>query len=345
MVTVVVGGQYGSEGKGKVAQYLAAASHAAGVVRIGGANSGHTGYAATGERQILRHLPTAALLEKPPLCLLAAGSYIDVPVLLDELERTQLPDECLMIDRNAFLITDDDRRWEQRAALQERIGSTGSGTGASVRRRIERSKDNPRVSDVPELAPFVGDVASRLRELSDEGERVIIEGTQGFGLSLLHSPFYPHTTSRDTTAAAAASEAGVSPLDIDEIVLVIRAYPIRVAGNSGPLANEIDWAAVSADGDTPEDLREFTSVTGRERRVARFEPDIVRQAIQVNNPSLIALNHVDYVDAACRDTPEMTVRAREFVDAVGEAIGTPVGLIGLGPTAIVTRTARYALAS
>ena len=86
-----------------------------------------------------------------------------------------------------------------------------------------------------------------MREHLEAGQRIIIEGTQGFGLSLLHSKYYPFVTSRDTTAAAFVSEAGLSPLDVDDIVLVLRAFPIRVGGNSGPLPNEIDWDTVTSE--------------------------------------------------------------------------------------------------
>jgi adenylosuccinate synthase len=345
MVTVVVGGQYGSEGKGKVAEYLAATTRANAVIRVGGSNSGHTGYTPTGARQILRHLPTAALLPDPPLCLIGAGSYLDVAVLLEELRRTQLPPERLVIDRNAFLITDADREYEREAGLRERIGSTASGTGAAVRRRIERPTEHPSPSDVPELAPCVGNVAERVRQLLDKNARVIIEGTQGFGLSVLHAPHYPSATSRDTSAAAAVSEAGVSPRDVDEVVLVIRSYPIRVAGNSGPLANEVDWYTVAADAGTDQELSEYTSVTGLERRVGRFDAEIVRHAITVNHPSLIVLNHVDYVDARAGETREMTEKAWDFVDYVTGSIGAPIGCVGLGPTAMVSCKRRYAIAS
>jgi adenylosuccinate synthase len=345
MVTVVVGGQYGSEGKGKVAQYLAAMTGAAAVVRVGGSNSGHTGYTASGERRILRHLPTAALLPDPPLCLIGAGSYLDATVLLDEIRHMELSHERLVIDGNAFLITDEDREYERETGLRERIGSTASGTGGAVRRRVERQPEHAAPSDVPELAPYVGDVARRIRELLDEDERIIIEGTQGFGLSVLHGPHYPKATSRDTSAAAAASEAGVSPRDVDEIVLVIRSYPIRVAGNSGPLANEVDWDTVAAEAGAEQELREYTSVTGLERRVGRFDPEIVRQAIAVNNPSLIVLNHVDYVDSRIGETGQMTERAWDFVDYVSRSIGAPIGCVGLGPTAMVTCDRRYAVAS
>ena len=63
--------------------------------------------------------------------------------------------------------------------------------------------------------------------------RVVIEGTQGFGLSVLHGGYYPKATSRDTTAAGFLAEAGLSPLDVDDVTLVVRAHPIRVAGEFG----------------------------------------------------------------------------------------------------------------
>jgi adenylosuccinate synthase len=184
---------------------------------------------------------------------------------------------------------------------------------------------------VPELAPYVDDAPRRLREILDGSGRVIIEGTQGFGLSLLHSPHYPKTTSRDTTAASAVSEVGLSPLDVDEVVLVLRAFPIRVAGNSGDFgAEELSWNAIARDGGHRTELTEYTSVTRRIRRVARFDPELVRQAISCNQPSLIVLNHIDYVDAGCA-SGSFTRKGTDFIDDVARRIGRPIDLVGVGP--------------
>lgn len=333
--TIVVGGQYGSEGKGKVAQFLASDREAAAAVRVGGSNSGHTGYSADGSLQVLRHLPTAALLEDVE-CFIGAGSYIDPTILLDEVRRTALPPSRLTIDENAFVITEEDKRYEEKSGLLERIGSTGSGTGGAVRRRVERATSAGTVRDVPELAPYLGVVSERLRDHLRAGRRVVIEGTQGFGLSMLHSPSYPYTTTRDTTAAGALSEAGLSPLDVDDVVLVLRTFPIRVGGPSGPLPHEIEWEEVTATSEGEQPLKEFTSVTGRLRRVARFDPTIVRRAIAVNSPSLIVLNHIDYIDSRCTDTGTLTKKARRFIADTAEAIGADIGLVGIGPSMIVS---------
>lgn len=334
-VTVVVGGQFGSEGKGKVALFLARERVASAVVRIGGSNSGHTAVDASGRRVVLRQLPTAALLPEV-LCILGPGSYVDPGLLLEEIDRLGLESGRLVIDPRAVLITEHERAAEVSSPLGPRIGSTCSGTGAAVQKRVARRSVDDLVRGCRQLTRFIQDTGPLLRRLLDAGGRVLVEGTQGFGLSILHSPHFPHVTSRDTSAAGASAEAGLSPFDVDEIVLVLRAYPIRVAGNSGPFnAEELSWAEVAREGGH-EKLEEFTSVTGRLRRVARFDPELVRRAIAVNQPSMVVLNHLDYVDASV-STETLTDRATQFVEDVSVAIGRSIDLIGLGPDSLVAR--------
>jgi adenylosuccinate synthase len=341
-ISVVIGGQYGSEGKGKVAQHLARERSADIAVRVGGSNSGHTSLGGVGERMVLRQLPTAAL-EPNVLCVLGAGSYVDPTVLFEEIERVGLSPGRLAIDPNAMLITPEDRAAEASSGLTERIGSTGSGTGAAVLRRAERRSADDLAGACPALARYLRPTRELLADALSHGARVIVEGTQGFGLSALHSPHFPHATSRDTTAAGALSEVGLSPLDVDEVVLVVRAFPIRVGGSSGPFgAEEISWETVRREGGHTHELTEYTSVTGRVRRVARFDPGIVRAAIVANNPSSIVLNHVDHVDAAAQFG--MTSRASAFVADVAVRIGRPVDFVGLAPDVLVSHGRRVAAA-
>ena len=332
--SVIIGGQFGSEGKGKVAQHWVRARGAAAAVRVGGSNSGHTTLAdAFGERRVLRQLPTAALLPDV-LCVLPAGSYIDAEILLREVAALDLAPERLVIDPLATLIGPEDIALEERGGLGSAIGSTCSGTGAAVARRIARTDVHHLASAHPALQPFLRPTSEILRGLLNRGARIVCEGTQGFGLSLLHSPHYPKVTSRDTSAAAVIAEAGLSPLDVDEVVLVLRAFPIRVAGDSGPFgAPELDWGTIAAEGGHAASIAEFTSVTSRLRRVARFDPGLVRAAIGVNQPSAVVLNHVDYIDAAARGG--LTAAASAFVEGVGAEIGRAPDYVGLGPDALV----------
>lgn len=331
-VTVVVGGQFGSEGKGKVGYCLARERPIAFAVRVGGSNSGHTAVDERGNIHIFRQLPTACLVNGVR-SIIGSGSYIDVDVLLQEIDRYNIPTERLFIDANAVVISATHKSNETNLELGERIGSTQSGTGAAVIDRILRSADLCFARDETRFARFnVCDTRVVLREALNKGSRVIVEGTQGFGLSLLHSPHYPYVTSRDTTAAAFVSEAGLSPLDVDEVVMVIRAFPIRVGGNSGPLNDETDWDAVTVSSGYPKPLVEKTSVTGRVRRVGLFDGSIVRQAIAANNPTRIVLNHLDYIDYSCRRVDQLTNKALAFVTRVENQIGSAIDCVGWNPT-------------
>lgn len=333
-VTVVVGGQYGSEGKGKVAHHLYLQHGAAAAVRVGGANSGHTVITADGRKHVLRQLPVAAVAERS-LLFLPPGNYLDAGVLLAEIDRYAISPDRLYIDPAASVILDEDRQQELRDGLTGRIGSTASGTGAAVARRLARA-GAPRAEDVAELAPFVRPTAPGLRSLLRQGARVVLEGTQGFGLSVLHGGHRDFATSRDTTASGFLAEAGLSPLDVAEVVMVIRALPIRVAGNSGPLPRETTWRDVAVQAGQP-GLEEQTTVTRRTRRVARFDPDVVRRAIDVNQPTTLVLNHVDYL--ADLADPSGRGAAAEAVVQIEASIGRRVDLIGTTPQWLLPRHA------
>ena len=331
-VSVVVGGQFGSEGKGKVAHWLARTENASIVVRVGGSNSGHTVIDDDNNRHVFRHLPTACLLPNPTL-VIGPGSYIDVPVLLKEIENVRLEASRLIISPRAVVISEAHKKAEREWGLLGRIGSTGSGTGAAVIERARRSGQVGLASDDPRLQKFLGETTSLMRDALKKGARIIIEGTQGFGLSLLHSPDYPYTTSRDTSAAAFVSEAGLSPLDVDQIVLVIRAFPIRVAGCSGPLPNETTWDAI-AKNRVGQGVREHTTVTGKLRRVAYFDPEVVRVAIKVNSPTAIVLNHLDYLDPVPKKNGRLSFTAERFLRKIENQIEAPVNFVGYGPNHI-----------
>jgi len=331
-VTVIVGGQFGGEGKGKVAYFLAQETSASVAIRVGGTNSGHTVIGPSSSPVILRQLPTPAILPDI-MCVLGAGSYINPDILFDEISRTGLSHDRLIIDPNAMIISDKEQQEEENSSLRKDIGSTLSGTGAAVRTRIARESTVILAKNEKRLQQFVRPAVPFLRDKLSAGERIIIEGTQGFGLSLLHSSYYPFVTSRDTTAASFVSEAGLSPLDVDDVVLVLRAFPIRVGGNSGPLPYEITWETVTAEAQSQRPILEYTSVTGTERRVARFDDELVRRAIMLNRPTHIVCNHLDYIDINSMSSPKI----RLFIEDIESHIGKKIDYLGFGPASLVDR--------
>lgn len=334
-VSVVVGGQYGSEGKGKVALAVAREKKAACVVRVGGTNSGHT-IIDNGAPRSFRQLP-ASIFNEDSIAVLPPGALIDIDIFEKEVAELGLPPSRVMVSPFAGLITPEDREAERKSGLIAQIGSTGSGTGAALMRRIGRTSSVRLASAEERLHPYLKDTGEVMRGLLRQDRWIVIEGSQGFGLSLLHGKSYPRATSRDTTAAAFVSEAGLSPRDVEEIVLVLRAHPIRVAGNSGPLEAEMTWDELASEAGLPEGYRELTTATRKERRIGRFEAEVAQRAIQVNQPTSVVLNHVDYLDPALREG-ERGGLARVFLTKVEAELGLKIDMVGLGPDSLVPRS-------
>ncbi len=166
-LTVVVGGQYGSEGKGKVTSYLALRDNADVVVRCGGPNSGHT-VDVGGRRFELRSLPAGFVNPRTRL-LLASGSVVDPAVILDEIKLTGTDPRRVGIDRHAGIVSPAEAEEENRLHLRERLGSTLSGTGVAVANRALRKPEFRLARDVPELAPLQTEVADEVNRVLDRG--------------------------------------------------------------------------------------------------------------------------------------------------------------------------------
>mgnify|MGYP001578541964 CR=1 FL=1 len=323
---VLIGGQFGSEGKGKVAAYLAPEHDMA--IRTGGSNAGHT-IEHEGKIYKLQTIPCSFINQN---CLLAigAGGVIDLDILKREIQECEITPERLIVDPQAGII--DESHSQSERELKNRIGSTGKGVGAAVAAKVWRDPNFKLARDIPELQQYLGDVAMRANQLLDSGKKVFLEGTQGFGLSLHHG-IYPYVTSRDTTAGTIIGDAGVSPRSVEDITMVIRTYPIRVAGNSGPLPNETDWETVTQESGYPEPLIERTTVTKNVRRVAHFDFDLVKRATMINRPTQIALMFADYLDhgdKGKRDYDDLSDKSKDFIKKIEDETGVPVTLIGTG---------------
>jgi adenylosuccinate synthase len=329
--TVVVGAQFGSEGKGKIVALTTDTEVDPFVVRCGGPNSGHT-IQVRGRAVGLRQVPAGAG-NPNALLLLAAGSVVDADLLIREADELDIPSDRLVVDPRAVLTVREDKENEQESIT--RFGSTASGTGAALVRRIQRTRraDLVEASDVLRNRFTVASVAPLVhRHLARKGN-VIIEGTQGFGLSLLHGPTFPFVTARDTTAAAFASEVGISPRDVTHIVMVLRTFPIRVGGNSGPLPNEISWEEVQRFSKAPSVFPEFTTVTKRLRRVATFDIELVKQASAYNKPTGLAvmgIDRLDFSNTAVQSFDSLTGSAKDFLRRVSDATCVPIAWIGTG---------------
>jgi adenylosuccinate synthase len=337
-ISIVVGGQFGSEGKGKTALEIARRAKAGIVVRVGGTNSGHTAVDDAGKTWALRQLP-ASVLAPSAIAVLPPGAIIDPEIFHREVDALRLEHQRVIVSPCATVISEADKEAERTAGLVEQIGSTGSGTGAALIRRIRRQSGEPILArDSRSLRDYLGDTSRVMRDVLNKNGRIVVEGSQGFGLSLLHGGHYPNATSRDTTASTFLGESGLSPRDVDDVTLVLRCHPIRVAGNSGPLHGETTWAEIAKTAGLPEDYCERTTATRKIRRVGVFDSKLVQRAIDANSPSRIVLNHFDYVDEGVRDNV-FNIRALDFLKMVESAIGRRVDWIGTSPARLIDREA------
>lgn len=329
--TIIVGGQYGSEGKGKVVALLASRVEAPWIVRCGGPNSGHT-VTIQGQDIVLRQVPSCAQPSRATF-LLSAGCAIDESVLLRELDLLGIPREKIIVDPRGVIVMNEDRENERRDLTG--IASTCSGTGSAMARRALRAGRVMLAADSDVLARRcrIETVAPILHEQLNLGGDVLVEGTQGFALSLLHGDRYPFVTSRDTTASGFASEVGLAPRLIDKIVLVIRTYPIRVGGPSGPFENETSWEQIRELSGAPEVLPEYTSVTRRLRRVAHFNMDSVKRACAYNHPTSLAvmgLDRLDHKNYGVTQPDLLSQPAMRFLNELENVTGVPIEFGGTG---------------
>jgi adenylosuccinate synthase len=337
LVDVLVGGQYGSEGKGQVTAYLSPEYQL--LVRVGGPNAGHKVWEWP-EPYAFHQLPSGTRKCGANL-LIGAGAVINVQTLLREIAECDVEPKRLTIDPQAMIISSDDLKKEGR--LIASIGSTGQGVGAATARRIMGRSGNPKVflaRDIPELRPFTTKTAREvLEDAFDKRWRVLLEGTQGTGLSLFHGR-YPHVTSRDTTVAGCLAEAGISPSRVQKVIMVCRSYPIRVEspkdGDSGYMSQPITWDLVSQRSKIPvKQLLELerTTTTKRQRRVAEFDWDLLRMAATLNAPTDIGLSFVDYIspiNARAKRFEQLTPETIRFVEEVEKVASAPVTLVSTG---------------
>jgi adenylosuccinate synthase len=334
LVDVLIGGEYGSEGKGHISSYLAPEYDY--LVRVGGPNAGHKVYE---EPYPYTHhqLPSGTRRCEARL-IIGPGAVLSVPMLLKEIAECGVAVDRLSIDPFAMLIEKGDIRFEERT-LKGEIGSTAQGVGKATSRKILRTAARPKVrlaKDSPDLKPYLRETLRVLDEAFSLGKRVFVEGTQGTGLSLHHGHF-PYVTSRDTSGSGCLAEAGIAPTRVRRTIMVVRSYPIRVQSpknsSSGPMGLDLTWAEISRRSRIPiTELQksERTSTTNRRRRVAEFNWTLFRKAVSLNGPSDIALTFADYIDIENRDArrfEQLNEETLRFVEEIECVASAPVSLI------------------
>lgn len=338
-VVALVGAQYGSEGKGAMAQHLADRFEVH--VRTGAPNAGHTFYHENRE-WVARSVPVG-WINSEALLVIGPGALIDLNLLIEEVMAIEEAGygvaTRLYVDKKAMVI-DPTRHHQYEGGTTGRahrmIGSTGEGVGPARMAKIARGTYPSdlgwaKINGVDEyrnaLNSFcnVCDTEPLLNSWIDDGNSVLLEGTQGSALSLTHGE-WPYVTSTDTNAASLAADAGISPRLIDDVILVARTFPIRVAGNSGPLKRETSFQELGV-------APEFTTVTKKQRRIGQWDDELLAKAIRLNRPCRLAITFLDYAfpdaeGAAYWD--DLPIAAARWIADLQNATGCPVSWVATG---------------
>ncbi|AEF84261.1 adenylosuccinate synthase [Treponema primitia ZAS-2] len=314
MNVVVMGAQWGDEGKGKIVDYLA--NEAQIIVRFaGGANAGHT--IVIGQEQYALHLIPSGILYPDKMVILGAGMVIDPVALFSELKmlrdrgidttgRVFISDRAhLVLPR--YIQIDKDRD----LARKKPIGTTGRGIGITYSMKSDR--DGIRIADLEWkekmeelepadrnfLAPYVEQLKGMSIDLSaymvhHKNAQILFEGAQGALLDL-DLGTYPYVSSGMSSAAGAAIGGCIGPRRLDKVLGVFKAYSTRV-GN-GPFPSEFDP-------DSEDELcrfvretgREYGVTTGRPRRCGYLDLVALRYACLTNSIDSLVMTHLDVYD-------------------------------------------------
>jgi adenylosuccinate synthase len=332
---VVVGAQWGDEGKGKLVDVLA--ERADWVVRYqGGANAGHTVH--IGETKfVLRQIPSG-ILHAGVRCAIGNGVVLDPDTLFSEVDRLVADgidvEGRLYISDRAHLVLPYHKLLDGESSASKEIGTTGRGIGPAyedkvarrgvrvldlrhperVRQLVERGVEHAngqlarftdRRADAEATVSLLERLTPRLLSLSEDVGLCVHQAIESGAAVLLEGAqgslldidhgTYPFVTSSNTTSGGAAIGAGIAPTALDAVLGVVKAYTTRVG--HGPLPTEIP-------GELGERMRElgneFGAVTGRPRRCGWFDAVVVRYAARVNGLSGLAVTKLDVLDTLDR---------------------------------------------
>lgn len=352
-LSIVFGGQWGSEGKGQILAALIRdelrrnKTHNY-VVRVGGPNAGHTARGLDGQLFSVQSVPLPAFIE-PMYCfpVIGAGGLVNPTVLIDEMKLLKHVRErwlrepkspwttMLLLDEQAMIVTHEHELQEQEGKLQEHIGSTTEGVGAALADKIRRRPGVKTAKHYPELEECGIETVDTVRLLNNSHLPIYVEGTQGHLLSLHTSGFYPHCTSRECGPTGILADVGLSPFAARSYrsIAVFRTFPIRVGGNSGEMRYEVDWDWMSqyTHGYTKP---EVTTVTKRVRRIARWDVDRNRQTVQETRPTEAAVTFLDYLWPELAEVRSPRLLHQDCLDwlrAQQDALGVPITYVSTGP--------------
>ena len=316
MNVVIIGAQWGDEGKGKIVDYLA--EDAKYVVRYsGGPNAGHT-IVVDGKQFALHQVPSG-ILYKDKTVFLGSGMVIDAEALFNELQMLKdngidWEGRVFISDRAQLILPKYRTMDKERDAQRKRpIGTTGRGMGIAYAEKAHR--DGVRLADLDwadKMAEFDGEDLEYINKYKDQllsmrvdlvakmhefrKDNILFEGAQGAMLDI-DSGTYPYVSSGTSCAAGACTGSGIGPHSIDQILGVFKSYQTRVGNGPMPTEfNEADESESELCRYVRDTGREYGVTTGRARRCGYLDLVALRYACRFNSMDGLVLTHLDIYD-------------------------------------------------
>ncbi|MEW6621311.1 MAG: adenylosuccinate synthase [bacterium] len=321
---IVVGVQWGDEGKGKVIDFLSEKADI--IVRYqGGNNAGHT-VIVNGEKFVL-HLIPSGILHPDKICIIGQGVVFNPKAFFQEIESLKernvaINDDLLYISEDTHLIMPYHLSVEETSEKIHKIGTTGRGVGPAYTDKINRcgikvidlfdedifeeklqinlvqkgnkfdltSIKNEYLGYAKELKKYVKNTSLFLNEAIKNDKNILFEGAQGTLLDVDHGT-YPYVTSSNATAGGACTGTGVGPTKIDRVIGVMKAYSTRVG--EGPFPTELPselGEAIRIKG------REYGATTNRPRRCGWLDTVALKYAVRINGIDSLAITKLDVLN-------------------------------------------------
>lgn len=360
-VTVVIGAQWGDEGKGKIVDYLAQEMDL--VVRFnGGPNAGHTVVNQKGEFKL--HSIPAGIFNPKAICIMGNGMVINPELLVKEIENLEkrgVSCQNLRISDKAHLILPkhlrQDRQQEKMRGKKE-IGTTLQGVGPAYSDKAARlglrmenlsslGKKYLRLWEI--LKQYICPTEELLWEALDKDQRILLEGAQGSGLDIDFGT-YPHVTSSVCTTNGALQGSGIPWNAITEVIGVVKAYATRVGSKDQPFPTEMDEKTANI---LREQASEYGATTGRPRRIGWLDIDFLCYAAKLNGFTALAITRLDNLGFLpevkikyknvlrnfpgwtpnihhCRRFSDLPPAVQEYINIIENLVGVAVKFISVG---------------
>jgi len=340
-MNIVMGGQAGSEAKGKQSAYLVDKFGIKTVVGNLSPNAGHT-VIKDGVKHVTYHIPVGVYGGRKMnemKVIMGPASIINPEVFMKEmyeLDKSGFNFDNIYIDSRAVLVTPLMLIKENQDMVK--IGSTAQGVGEARCSQIMRVNAY-RAKDHPVLEQFTHyHMDEYVLNLLENGHTLLYEMSQGFDLCMLHGIDPVYCTSRNCTPMQALADMGVPSKWLGDVYAVIRPYPIRVnnrTGTSGPYpSEEITWDVVRGRCGAPHDITEMTTTTKLKRRVFEFSMEQIKRMVRICDPDYLCLQFGNYIDWNIygeSNIQDVSSEVAHFIKDLIIKTGRRVAYIGTGP--------------